>query len=451
MASAIAAIATPPGRGGVAIVRISGPDAIAIARQITGKTLQPRLATYSNFYDHDASVLDQGIAIYFPAPRSFTGEDVIELQGHGGPVVMDMLLSRVISLGASIARPGEFSERAFLNDKIDLSQAEAIADLINSMSQQAAKGAVRSLQGAFSNEIKNLAKQMLAIRTYVEAAIDFPEEEADFLSNESLAKNITDLRQQFLIVLQQTKQGALLRDGITLVLSGRPNAGKSSLMNQLSDKESSIVTPVPGTTRDLINEHIHLDGIPLKLVDTAGIRLSHGAVDEVEAEGMRRALGVIRTADGVLVIIDLACDDWQDEASTLVANLKTTNKIIIVLNKMDLLDELPSIPTDYPYPVIAISAKHGQQIDALTQLIKHSLAIDISAEGAIIARARHLDGLNRAFGHVLAAIEQLHINQAAELMAEELRLGHDCLNEITGEFTSDDLLGEIFSTFCIGK
>ena len=449
--STIAALATPSGRGGIGIVRISGPDAKSIAKIVTQKNLTPRQATYCNFFDDDHSVIDQGISLLFPAPHSFTGENVLELQGHGGPVVMDMLLSRVISLGARIAEPGEFSARAFLNDKIDLSQAEAISDLINSASQQAAKGAIRSLQGEFSNSIEDLDSRVVAMRLYIEAAIDFPEEEIDFLSDQKIQKSLSEIDSSFLSVLKSATQGALLREGINLVLAGRPNAGKSSLMNCLAGKNASIVTAIAGTTRDIVDEYIHLDGIPIRLVDTAGI---HAAKDEVEKEGIRRAFDELQHTDAAIILIDLSLDKaWEKVVDQLLIEIpyNSTVKPLIVLNKMDLVDSLPTEQLYRAMPVICVSAKKGEGIESLKGLLKEILAIDFSEEGSFIARSRHIDAINRAYEHLKEGRNQLDQFQAGELLAEELRYCHESLCEITGQFTSDDLLGRIFSTFCIGK
>ncbi len=445
----IAAIATPAGRGGVGIVRISGSRVLEIAKKILFKVPEARMATYLDFLDADHSVIDQGIALFFPGPNSFTGEDVLELQGHGGSVVMQMLLDRVVQLGARLAQPGEFSERAFLNNKIDLAQAEAIADLIDSATQQAAKGAIRSLQGEFSRRIHDLDEQVVNLRIYVEAALDFPEEEIDFLADKKIQQTVNTLHDGLSGVLQKARQGTLLKEGITLVLAGRPNAGKSSLMNELSGRDSSIVTTVEGTTRDLVSESIQLDGIPLNLVDTAGIRVAR---DEVEREGVRRALNEMHSADGLLLLIDLvACGDWRSDVNALIADLPPNDSAIVVLNKVDLLDDLPIVPSDFHYPVVFISAKFGTGVDELKSAIKQTLAIELSEEGSFIARSRHVDALTRAQHHLEKSSTELTSGVAGELVAEELRLCHEMLCEITGEFSSDDLLGRIFSSFCIGK
>lgn len=451
----ISAIATPAGRGGVGIVRVSGSQVAAIAHSLLGKLPAPRYATMATFRNVEGEAIDQGLALYFKAPYSFTGEDVLELHGHGGPLVMDMLLNETVRLGASIARPGEFSERAFLNDKIDLSQAEAIADLIDSVSQQAARSAIRSLQGEFSDLIHALNEQVINLRMYVEAAIDFPEEEIDFLADNKVKDSLASIREKLVAVTQQADQGAILREGIALVLAGRPNAGKSSLMNQLSGRETSIVTRVAGTTRDVLNEYIHLDGIPLKITDTAGLRES---LDEVEIQGVQRAIREIENADRVLLIVDLTeplIDNDEDllaYVNELIDELPATAPVTVVLNKVDLVSKkVANLTRSLTQEYIVISALTGQGITELKTHLKEIVGYDSSSEGSFIARARHVDALNRAQGHLDTGMEQLVATDAGELLAEELRYCQQCLAEITGEFTSDDLLGRIFSSFCIGK
>ena len=445
----IAAIATPAGRGGIGVVRVSGNAVRDIARRLLGQLPEPRYATLGNFVDDAGGIIDQGIALFFASPHSFTGEDVLELQGHGGPVVMDMLLSRIIDCGARLALPGEFSERAFLNDKLDLSQAEAIADLIDSVSRTAARSAVKSLQGEFSAKIRHAAELVLNLRMFIEAAIDFPEEEIDFLADEKVVATLVEIEGALTATVQQASQGALLREGISLVIGGRPNAGKSSLMNRLTGNDSSIVTALPGTTRDLVDEYIHLDGIPLKLVDTAGIRASG---DEIELEGVRRALRAAGDADQVLAVIDIVEHgaSWRGHAGRLVEELGAAGKATIVLNKIDLVDEasLAAIPDP---DVICVSAVTGQGMEQLKDRIKAVAGFESAGEGTFMARRRHLDALGRALDHLSEGRRQLETNGAAELLAEELRLCHECLGEITGEFTPDDLLGKIFQQFCIGK
>lgn len=445
----IAAVATPAGRGGVGIVRVSGPAVNKIAQAVVGRLLVPRQATFTDFLDEFGEVIDQGLALYFISPASFTGEDVLELQGHGGPIVMSLLLSRVVDLGARIARPGEFSERAFLNDKLDLSQAEAVADLIDSTTVAAARGAVRSLKGVFSNQVRALDFDIVKLRMFVEAAIDFPEEEIDFLSDDRLTDNLESALMQLRTLTQQTHQGAILREGITLVLVGKPNAGKSSLMNQFVGDDISIVTDVPGTTRDVIREYISLDGVPLKLVDTAGLR---AAENEIEAEGVRRARAEMLTADGVLVVIDASKDaDWVSQTGQLLAGLEAQPEVFVALNKIDIASNLPGEFEQSPYHVTKISAKTGAGIGELKTALLNQFAPNVTTESNFIARSRHVDALKRAEEHLVTGRQVLLEQSAGELFAEELRYCHEALIEITGEFSSDDLLGEIFSTFCIGK
>jgi tRNA modification GTPase len=448
----IAAQATPPGRGGVGIIRINGPAVRAIAQQLLGKIPQPRYATYANFCDADGQVLDQGIALFFPNPHSFTGEDVLELQGHGGAIIMDCLLQRVLQLGARLARPGEFSERAFLNGKLDLAQAEAIADLIDASSVQAARLAMRSLQGEFSQHIQQLLAKLIRLRMYVEAAIDFPEEEIDFLSDVKIAHAFTEI----LTTLQQTQrdaqQGILLREGMRVVIAGQPNAGKSSLLNCLSGYEAAIVTEIPGTTRDVLREQIHIDGMPLHIIDTAGLRAS---THVVEQEGMRRTHTEISKADQVLWIMDVSQAPAIEKNPTwceFIAQLPVAaEKITFIQNKIDLLDAPPRQWEYENHTVIALSVKTGAGIDLLRTHLKKSAGLNATTEGQFLARRRHLQALQKTQQHLVAGWEQLTTQRAGELLAEELRLAQDCLAEITGEFHSDDLLGKIFSSFCIGK
>tara|TARA_R110002073_G_scaffold4917_21_gene31178 strand:+ start:6613 stop:7971 length:1359 start_codon:yes stop_codon:yes gene_type:complete len=445
----IAAVATPPGRGGVGIVRVSGPQVRSIATAVVGRDLLPRQATFCDFLDQSLEVIDQGLAIYFSAPASFTGEDVLELQGHGGPVVMSLLLARVVELGARMARPGEFSERAFLNDKLDLSQAEAVADLIDSTTEAAARGAVRSLKGVFSNQVRALDEDVVKLRMFVEAAIDFPEEEIDFLSEDHLKEGLASALSQLQSLTQQSQHGAILRDGITLVLIGEPNAGKSSLMNRFVGEDISIVTEIPGTTRDVIREYVSLNGIPLKLVDTAGLRV---AENEIEAEGVRRARAEMLEADGVLVVIDAAKhSDWEAQAKALLVGLEANPAVFVVLNKMDIASSPPPDLSQSPYGAIQISAKTGAGFDNLKLAMQNRFAPNITSESSFISRSRHVDALKRAEHHLITGRDVLFEQAAGELFAEELRYCHEALAEITGEFSSDDLLGKIFSSFCIGK
>jgi tRNA modification GTPase len=444
----IVAIATPAGRGGIGVVRLSGPQARDIGARMVGTLPVPRYVRLTDFVDGHGDVIDTGLALFFPAPHSFTGEDVIEFQGHGGPVVLDMLQSALVSMGARLALPGEFSERAFLNDKIDLSQAEAIADLIDSVSTEAARGALKSLHGEFSKRVRSLTEKVVDFRVHVEAAMDFPEEEIDFLPDGALGGRLADIRTELENTLQQATEGALLREGITLVIAGRPNAGKSSLMNALSGSDVSIVTRIPGTTRDVVRQAIHLDGIPLHLVDTAGIRKTE---DEVEIEGVRRALTESRNADQVLLVVDLEQEgeQWRQHVATLRLELAVTGPVTVVLNKRDLTPHL-ELPVDTP-GLIVVSARTGQGIEALKAQIKLAAGVGLSPEGTFTARRRHLDALARAQSHITAGQSLIEAAGGGELIAEELRLCHRALAEITGEFSSDDLLGRIFSSFCIGK
>lgn len=452
----ITAQATAPGRGGVGIVRVSGPKAKAIAEALVPCSLTPRLATYTPFVDSNNTVIDQGIALFFKGPNSFTGEDVLELQGHGGQVVMDMLIDAVLSTGhARLANPGEFSEQAFLNDKLDLAQAEAIADLIDASSQQAARSALRSLQGEFSTQIQTLSDQIVHLRMYVEAAIDFPEEEIDFLSDGKVSGDLSDIMQSLTKVREQAKQGTLLREGMQVVIAGRPNAGKSSLLNALAGRDSAIVTDIAGTTRDVLKEHIHIDGMPVHIIDTAGLRESP---DKVEQIGIERAWQAINEADHVLFVVDSTAtsiinpyDIWPEFMERLPKGIPVT----VVRNKADLstLDiGQSSVSTQHgDISVINLSAKQGDGVDTLKAHLAKTMGFDTTTEGQFIARRRHIDALDQAFNFVSTGEQQLHDAMAGELLAEELRLAHQALCEITGEFTSDDLLGKIFSSFCIGK
>lgn len=441
-ADTIAAVATPPGRGGIGVIRISGPCVAEIGLHLLGELPQPRRARYAPFRDADGSPLDHGVVLYFPAPKSFTGEDVLELQGHGGAVVLDLILARVIALGARVARPGEFSERAFLNDKLDLAQAEAIADLIDAGSAQAARAAVRSLDGEFSTAIRTLVEQLIALRSHIEASLDFSDEDIDFLADGRIREKLSALSAELTALLTRSTQGRLLRDGFSVVLAGQPNVGKSSLLNALAGTEAAIVTEIPGTTRDVLREHLNIDGLPLKIIDTAGLRDSS---DPVEQEGIRRARAEIEKADRVLLLVDdrygIATAD-QAILASLPARLPVTR----VHNKCDLSGHGPSQEGD----TIRLSAKTGTGLDLLRRHLKDSAGF-APPEGVFIARRRHLDALERAQRCVQNAAAQLEQHSGAELVAEELRLAQLSLNEITGEFTPDDLLGRIFSSFCIGK
>ncbi len=442
----IAALATPPGRGGVGIIRVSGPMVVDITRSVLGHIPKPRYADYSPFYDKDGSVLDQGIALYFPAPHSFTGEEVLELQAHGGPVVMDMLLQRVIELGARIARPGEFSERAFLNDKLDLVQAEAIADLIESSSVQAARNALRSLQGEFSTKVKSLAERLVNLRIYVESAIDFPEEEIDFLSDGKILQLLEEVIASLRSLMRSAEQGRLLREGMKVVIAGQPNAGKSSLLNRLAGRETAIVTDIPGTTRDVLKEQITIAGVPLHIIDTAGLRDSD---DPVEMLGIARAREEIKQADCVLLVIDDREDDVFAKQNIIDIGFAENIPLITVRNKIDLTGKRAAL--NKGDMEILLSAKNGDGIDLLCQHLLDVMGYQQNSEGMFMARRRHLDALNRVSECLQRGKTELLEFKAGELLAEELLLAQNALNEITGEFTSDDLLGEIFSSFCIGK
>ena len=447
----IAAVATAPGRAGVGIIRISGPDCKTVAAAILKRLPKPRYAEYLPFFATD-QVLDQGIALYFPGPNSFTGEDVLELQGHGGPVLLDMLLRQVLQTpNVRIARPGEFSERAFLNDKLDLAQAEAIADLIDASSEQAARSAMQSLQGEFSKHIHQLVEKVIHLRMYVEAAIDFPDEEIDFLSDGKVAADLAEIIDDLAQVRKQATQGSILREGMKVVIAGRPNAGKSSLLNALAGREAAIVTEIAGTTRDVLREHIHIDGMPLHIIDTAGLRDTE---DQVEQIGIARAWQEIAKADRVLFMVDsttTADTDphviWPEFIDRLPPGLGIT----VIRNKADLTGESLQPDELATVPVYPLSAKTGAGIDALREHLKRCIGFDASTEGSFLARRRHLDALDRAAEHLAIGQEQLHSFIAGEILAEELRLSQQHLNEITGEFSSDDLLGRIFSSFCIGK
>ena len=447
----IAAQATPPGRGGVGIIRLSGPQALSIAEQLLGFTPKPRYAHYTPFLGEEQQVLDQGIALYFPNPHSFTGEDVVELQGHGGPVIIDLLLQRAIRLGARLARPGEFSERAFLNDKLDLAQAEAIADLIDSASEQAARCALRSLQGAFSERIHELVEALTQLRIYVEAAIDFPEEEIDFLADGKVLADLKAIVSRLDAVRQEARQGSLLREGMKVVIAGRPNAGKSSLLNALAGRETAIVTDIEGTTRDVLREHIHLDGMPLHIIDTAGLR---DAPDEVERIGIDRAWNEIRNADRILMLLDSTQATSADPLALwpeLREQLDDLSHITLVRNKIDLSAEPARMEQCGNHPLIALSARSGEGVELLRCHLKEVMGFGATTEGGFMARRRHIEALERSADLLNNGLNQLQLAGAGELLAEDLRLAQQALGEITGEVTSDDLLGRIFGSFCIGK
>lgn len=440
----IAAIATSPGNGGVGIIRISGSLVLGIAEKLLTKSLTPRTAVYSAFIDADGSVLDSGIALYFPAPASYTGEDILELQGHGGSVVLDMLLRRVLSLGARLANPGEFTERAFLNNKLDLAQAEAVADLIESSTEQSVRSAQKSMQGVFSAQINALVEDLTELRIYVEAAIDFVDEEIDFLTDGVVENRIIRLLEGIQKIRKTARQGRLLRDGMTVVLAGKPNAGKSSLLNALAGHEAAIVTDIAGTTRDILRERIQLDGMPLHIIDTAGLRESDNLIEQ---EGIRRARVEIDKADKILLLIDAR----EPESEELLASLASPLNITRIYNKIDLLGLAPSISQTGQGTQIYVSIKTGDGMDLLTRHLKESVGYNDAAANVFIARTRHLEALKAAYEFSESALNQLRVSQAAELVAEDLRQAQQSLAEITGQVTSDDLLGKIFSSFCIGK
>lgn len=468
----IAAIATAPGRGGIGVVRVSGPDVGSVMRAVCGRALQPRHATYLPFLDSHGKVIDHGLALYFPAPNSYTGEEVLELQGHGGPVVMQMLLARCLEagkdIGLRVAEPGEFTRRAFLNDKLDLAQAEAVADLIEASTEAAARSAARSMEGEFSRAIHALVEQVIHLRMLVEATLDFPEEEIDFLEASDARGQLARIRESLAGVLKQARQGSLLREGLSVVLAGQPNVGKSSLLNALAGAELAIVTPIAGTTRDRVRETIQIDGIPLHIIDTAGLR--DDAADEVERIGIERTWDAIRRADIVLHLVDAAdylehgiseIDDHIDDR--LSGQLPPGSPIVRVVNKIDVAPSAGEmgfggnrphvVAANGPNPTeIWISARTGAGIDLMRRELLRLIGWQSGNEGTFLARERHLTALRNAQSHLDCAVERAEQNaQALDLFAEELRLAQDHLNSITGEFTSDDLLGTIFTRFCIGK
>jgi len=456
----IVAVATAPGRGGVGVVRISGEAAQRIAEATCARVPAPRVATLAQFRDAAGEVIDEGLVLWFPGPHSYTGEDVLELQGHGGPIVLEALVSRAVELGARRANPGEFTLRAFLNEKLDLVQAEAIADLIDAGSMAAARAAVRSLQGEFSAQVHGLTEALIELRIWIEAAIDFPEEEIDFLADRALASRLMALRERFASVLHSAEQGRVLRDGMTVVIAGRPNAGKSSLLNALAGYDAAIVTPLAGTTRDVLRERIAIDGMPLHVIDTAGLRsVKDIAADIVEAEGIRRARAEMARADRILFVIDTSADPraqaWQEERASLPDNVPVT----LLFNKIDAVSPehvaqsiaATKVAMQTDDAALAMSARTGTGVESLRSHLKSSMGYETAGEGTISARARHLDALRRAETHTEEAVRQLTVARAGELVAEELRRAQQALNEITGDFHADDLLGRIFGSFCIGK
>ncbi len=445
-ADIIAAPATPSGRGAVAVVRVSGPQLKPLAFELTGRPgWKPRYAHYVAFLAEGGSVIDRGLALYFPTPRSYTGEDMLELHCHGSPVVVETLLKRLFQLGARPAEPGEFSRRAFLNGKLDLAQAEAVAALIESTSEAAARAAQRSLEGAFSEQVHALTEALMQLRVYVEASIDFADEDIDLLAEGEVLARLERLLADLKTLCRRAHQGRLLREGMTVVIAGPPNVGKSSLLNCLAEREAAIVTEIAGTTRDLLSEHLRIDGMPLNVIDTAGLR--EGG-DPIEREGMRRALKAMRSADRILLVLD-SREPGVGEA--LVAQLPIGIPVTRIYNKIDLLDRPPGIAETSNTAVVHLSAKTGAGIDLLKFHLKRSMGFEAEVEDALAARRRHLKALAQAQDFLHQAKEELHLAQAAELIAENLRLAQQALFEITGEVTSDDLLGRIFAEFCIGK
>ncbi|OAM51980.1 tRNA uridine(34) 5-carboxymethylaminomethyl synthesis GTPase MnmE [Methylovorus sp. MM2] len=443
-ADTIAAIATASGSGGIGIVRVSGPASASIAASILGACPPPRHAAYLGFKEADGSLIDRGIAIYYSSPNSYTGEDVLELQAHGGPALMQLLLARCLALGARQAEPGEFTRRAYLNDKLDLAQAEAVADIINASTAEAARSAMRSLSGEFSLRINALLDRLINLRLYVEACLDFPEEDIDFITQGRVSEKLKDISDELASVFKEAKQGNLLREGIQVVLIGQPNVGKSSLTNQLSGEEIAIVTPIAGTTRDTIKNVIQINGVPLHIIDTAGLRETE---DEVERFGIARTWRALENANVALLLLDAAHGITEAEKSIL-ARLPQDLAKIWVHNKIDLNQQSPKIEMIDGDAHIYLSAKTGIGVELLRDQLLKLAGWQATGEGVFMARARHLDALQVVRTHLGFAVDNL---SSPELLAEELRIGQEALNSITGEFTPDDLLGEIFSRFCIGK
>lgn len=449
----IVALATPPGRGGVAVIRVSGSNIQHIALRLFGRLPKKRYVEYLSFLSEDGSMIDKGIALYFPAPNSFTGEDVLELQGHGGPIIVDCLLKRVIQLGARLARPGEFTERAFLNSKLDLVQAEAISDLIDAETEQAARAAVRSLQGDFSHRINQMRDTLIELRVWLEAAIDFVDENIDFLKETQIVNKLHSILDNIQEIKKLAKRGTLLREGLSLAIVGPPNAGKSSLLNKLTAQDTSIVTSFAGTTRDVIREKIQIEGLMLNIVDTAGLRIT---TNQIEKEGIRRTLLEIAKADLILWVVDHATtpmDDFKfwEEQQNFFKNIFNEKRIVIIRNKIDLKQEEAALDKEIGFDVIKLSAKTNEGLTLLFNYLKKYVGYNNTSEGNFSARRRHIEALINTEVALCNGLKKLESNQFPELLAEDLLEGQNCLGEITGKFTSNDLLGKIFSNFCIGK
>jgi len=442
--STICALASSMGKGGIGVVRVSGPLSQAIAQKMLGFVPKPRYAHYGSFFDRNHVEIDQGIALFFPGPNSFTGEDVLEFQGHGGLSVMRSLIESAIALGASPAEPGEFSKRAFLNGKMDLVQAEAVADIIEANSEQASRSALRSLSGVFSKQVNTLTRAIIELRIFVEATIDFSDEEIDFLQSEQVKEKAQHIQDEVQEILHSATQGAILREGLNVAIAGKPNAGKSSLLNALTQRSSAIVTDIAGTTRDVLRETIHIDGMPLNIIDTAGL---HESQDVVEKEGIKRAIDVIAQADVVLMMYD--AQDQSPDFSLLPEKLDL-KKLLVIKNKIDLTNERPGRCIEQGKTQLSICAKEIQGVDLLRQELADMAGLDSGAEGVVLARKRHIIALEESLEAINNALLQLE-GGAIELMAEDLRHAGQAMGSITGEFSSDDLLGEIFSSFCIGK
>ena len=441
----IAAVATPRGRGGIGVVRLSGPRAQQIAVRVAGSLPPPHHARLRTFRDAEGESVDRGLVLFKPRPGSYTGEDTVELQGHGGPVVTGMVLDCVLRAGARIARPGEFSERAFLNGRLDLSQAEAVADLIESASEQAARSAMRSLEGAFATRIRAHVEDLIGLRTYVEAAIDFPDEEIDFLAEPDVALRLRALRLALSGTLGEARQGRALREGLSVVIAGAPNVGKSTLLNRLSGRDVAIVTDIPGTTRDTLNETLHLDGLPIRLTDTAGLR---AGTDPVERIGVERARDAIAGGD---VVLHLADDRAPAPSGEMAPEVSSAQTLLRVHNKIDLSGSPPGLDEEVDPPVLRISARTGEGLPALRERLKAIAGYQPGEDGLFIARRRHVEALEEAAAAIERGSAQLAGSGAGELLAEDLREAQHALGRITGAVTTDDLLARIFSRFCIGK